>query len=86
MLHRYVAGLREEIAPVDPTDRLGYGANDQCKCDLWLPPVMISLGNGTAKCLMSICPRNAVGGSIKSAHENGCSSSRFESNTTVGIR
>ncbi len=45
-LRRHVAGLREQLAPVDPADRLEYVAGDQCQCDLWFPPVKIPLGNG----------------------------------------
>ncbi len=45
-LRRHVAGLREQLAPVDPADRLEYAAGDQCQCDLWFPPVKIPLGDG----------------------------------------
>ncbi len=41
-----VAGLRVDYAPRDPADRLEYRPGDQAQCDLWFPPVKISLGPG----------------------------------------
>jgi hypothetical protein len=38
--------LRPLLALVDLADRLEYSAGDQCQCDLWFPPVKISLGDG----------------------------------------
>ena len=45
-LRRHVSVLRPLLAPVDPADRLEYGAGNQCHCDLWFPPVKIPLGDG----------------------------------------
>jgi hypothetical protein len=41
-----VAGLRPEVAPKDPADRITYRCGDQAQCDLWFPPVDIPLGDG----------------------------------------
>jgi transposase len=41
-----VQGLRPEVAPKDPADRINYACGDQAQCDLWFPPVDIPLGDG----------------------------------------
>ena len=46
-----VALLRPEHRPVDPADRLVWGAGDAAQCDLWFPPQKIPLENGTSTLL-----------------------------------
>jgi Mu transposase-like protein len=41
-----VARLRVEYAPKDPADRLTFRPGDQAQCDLWFPPVAVSVGHG----------------------------------------
>lgn len=45
-----VAGLRPELAPKDPADRLSYSPGDQVQCDLWFPPAAIPLPGGRLAC------------------------------------
>ena len=46
-----VTRLRPEHRRVDPADRLTWEAGDAAQCDLWFPPKMIPLENGTSTLL-----------------------------------
>jgi len=47
----HVRRLRPEHRPVDPSDRLTWLPGDAAQCDLWFPPKMISLEDGSTTLL-----------------------------------
>jgi hypothetical protein len=46
-----VAGLRPQVRPPDPADRLVWEPGDAAQCDLWFPPRKIPLEDGSARLL-----------------------------------